>query len=276
MYHYAGTMSSPAPAIHDPAHWDSVSTNYAAEADRMTGRYAQAAWELAALPKGARVLDVATGAGALLVAALRDGADATGIDFSPSMVAIAQSRAAEITPGQRALVMDGQRLDFPAASFDAAFSIFGVFMFPDPAAGFAEMARVLRPDGLAVVSVWENAGGAGPAQLFARAAQRLFPDQPVPLPMARLFNAPELLDAAFVEAGLQPEAVHRVSYTWPAPPVDWFREHAKLAYGWSPVWQLLDEAQRTAFAEEAAALAADLPPEGISSTALVGIARKAG
>jgi ubiquinone/menaquinone biosynthesis C-methylase UbiE len=41
----------------------------------MTGRYAQAAWELAALPKGPRVLDVATGAGALLVAALRDGAD---------------------------------------------------------------------------------------------------------------------------------------------------------------------------------------------------------
>lgn len=269
-------MSAKAPAIHDPAHWDSVSTNYAAEADRMTGRYAQAAWELAALPHGARVLDVATGAGALLLAALRDGADAIGIDFSPGMVEIAQARAAEISDGERALVMDGQRLDFPADSFDAAFSIFGVFMFPDPAAGFAEMARVLRPDGLAVVAVWENAGGAGPAQLFAQAAQRMFPEQPVPLPMARLFNAPELLDAAFVEAGSQPDAVHRVSYAWPAPPVDWFREHAKLAYGWSPVWQLLDEAQRTAFANEAAALAADLPAEGITSTALVGMARKPG
>ena len=269
-------MPSKAPAIHDPAHWDSVSTNYAAEADRMTGRYAQAAWELAALPPGARVLDVATGAGALLVSALRDRADAIGIDFSPGMIEIAQARAAEITPGQRALVMDGQQLDFPPDSFDAAFSIFGVFMFPDPAAGFAEMARVLRSDGLAVVAVWENAGGAGPAQLFAQAAQRLFPDQPVPLPMARLFNSPELLDAAFVEACLRPEAVHRVTYPWPAPPADWFREHAKLAYGWSPVWKMLDDAQRTAFAEEAAALAADLPPEGISSTALVGIARKAG
>lgn len=240
----------------------------------MTGRYAQAAWELAALPKGARILDVATGAGALLVAALRDGADAVGIDFSRGMVEIAQARAAKVTPGQRALVMDGQRLDFPSDRFDAAFSIFGVFMFSEPAAGFAEMARVLRPDGLAVVSVWENAGGAGPAQLFAQAAQRLFPDQPVPLPMARLFNAPELLDAAFVEAGLKPVAVHSVSYAWPAPPVDWFRDHAKLAYGWSPVWQLLDEAQRSAFAKEAAALAADLPPEGITSTALVGMARK--
>ncbi|WP_337847442.1 class I SAM-dependent methyltransferase [Sphingomonas sp.] len=267
-------MTVKASAIHDPAHWDSVSANYAAEADRMTGRYAQAAWELAALPRDARVLDVATGAGALLLAALRDGADAVGIDFSPGMVAIAQARAAEISSGERALVMDGQRLDFPGGSFDAAFSIFGVFMFPDPAAGFAEMARVLRPGGLAVVAVWENPGGAGPAQLFAQTAQRLFPDQPVPLPMARLFNSPALLDAAFAEAGLRPTTVHRVSYAWPAPPIDWFREHAKLAYGWSPVWQLLDDAQRTAFAEEAAALVADLPPEGITSTALVGIARK--
>ncbi|MFN4097600.1 MAG: class I SAM-dependent methyltransferase [Sphingomonas sp.] len=269
-------MSAKAPAIHDPAHWDSVSTNYAAEADRMTGRYAQAAWDLAALPSGARVLDVATGAGALLVSALRGGADAVGIDFSPGMVEIARKRAAEIAAGDRALVMDGQNLDFPVDSFDAAFSIFGVFMFPDPAAGFAEMARVLRPDGLAVVAVWENASGAGPAQLFAKAAQRLLPDQPIPLPVSRLFNTPELLNAAFVEAGLRPEAVHRVDYAWPAPPVDWFRDHAKLAYGWSPVWQLLDDAQRVAFAEEAAALAADLPPEGITSTALVGMARKPG
>ena len=269
-------MSEKAPAIHDPAHWDSISANYAAQADRMTGRYAQTAWDLAALPVGARVLDVATGAGALLVAALRDGADAVGIDFSPGMVEIAQTRAAQLSPGKRALVMDGQRLDFPAHSFDAAFSIFGVFMFPDPAAGFAEMARVLRPGGLAMVAVWENAGGAGPAQLFAKAAQRLFPDQPVPLPMSRLFNSPELLDAAFVEAGLTPQRVHAIDFAWPAPPVDWFRENAKLAYGWSPVWQMLDDAQRTAFAEEAAGLAADLPPEGIYSTALIGIARKPG
>ena len=269
-------MSSKPPAIHDPGHWDSISANYAAEADRMTGRYAQAAWDLAALPSGARVLDVATGAGALLISALRDGADAVGIDFSPGMVEIASQRAAAIAPGERALVMDGQNLAFTADSFDAAFSIFGVFMFPDPAAGFAEMARVLRPGGVAVVAVWENAGGAGPAQLYAKAAQRLFPDQPVPLPMDRLFNSPELLDGAFIEAGLAPQRVHGIEFAWPAPPIDWFRDNAKLAYGWSPVWQMLDEDQRTAFSEEAASLAADLPPEGIYSTALIGIARKPG
>lgn len=269
-------MSSKPPAIHDPAHWDSVSARYSAEADRMTSVYAESAWSLAALPDGARVIDIATGAGALLRAALRDGADATGIDFSPAMVAIARDRAAAIRPGDHARVMDGQQLDFPDATFDAGFSIFGIFMFPDPAAGFAELARVLRPGGLAVVAVWEHAGGAGPAQLFARAAERLFPDRPVPLPVTRLFNTPALLDAAFAEAGLQPEAVHRVTHHWPAPPVDWFRDNAALTYGWSPVWRMLDDAQRAAFAEEAARLAAALPPQGIASTALIGMARKPG
>lgn len=267
-------MTAHLQAMNDPAHWDSLAQRYADEADRMTGMYCETAWQLAALPGGARVLDVATGAGALLAIALRNGADAIGIDFSPGMVRVAQDRAAAIRPGERALVMDGQALDFADANFDAAFSMFGVFMFPDPIAGFAEMARVLRPGGLAAIAVWENAGGAGPAQLFQEAARRLFPDRPVPMPMTRLFNTPALLDAAFGHVGLEPQAVHAVEYSWPAPPIEWFRDNAKLAFGWSPLWRDLDEAQRDAFAEEAAALAQSLPPDGIRSTALIGMARK--
>ncbi len=267
-------MTARPPAMNDPAHWDSLAERYADEADRMTGMYCEAAWHLAALPLGARVLDVATGAGALLSIALNDGADATGIDFSPGMVRVAQARAALLRAGERALVMDGQALDFSDASFDAAFSMFGVFMFPDPIAGFGEIARVLRPGGLAVIAVWENAGGAGPAQLFQEAARRLFPDRPVPTPMARLFNSPELLDEAFRTVGLAPQAVHSVERAWPAPPVEWFRENAKLAFGWSPLWRDLDETQRATFADETAALALNLPSEGILSTALIGMARK--
>lgn len=269
-------MTDKPQAMNDPAHWDSLADRYAAEADRMTSRYCEAAWEFAAVPSGARVLDVATGAGALLTIALREGADAVGIDFSPGMIRVAQERAAATSQGERALVMDGQALDFPGERFDAVFSMFGVFMFPDPLAGLAEIARVLRPGGLAIIAVWENAGGAGPAQLFQEAARKLFPDKPVPTPMARLFNTPTLLDGAFVEVGLKPEAVHAVEHAWPAPPAEWFRENAKLAFGWSPLWRDLDEAQRSAFTEEAASLAVALPPEGICSTALIGIAQKPG
>jgi ubiquinone/menaquinone biosynthesis C-methylase UbiE len=267
-------MNAHPQAMNDPAHWDSLAHRYADEADRMTRMYCEAAWQLADLPQGTRVLDVATGAGALLSIALKDGADAIGIEFSPGMVRVAQERAAAIRPGDRALVMDGQALDFADASFDAAFSMFGVFMFPDPIAGFAEIARVLRPGGLAVIAVWENAGGAGPAILFQEAARRLFPDRPVPTPMARLFNSSALLEQAFRQVGLEPQAVHSVERAWPAPPVEWFRDNAKLAFGWSPLWRDLDEDQRAAFADEAAALALNLSPDGIRSTALIGMARK--
>lgn len=260
--------------MNDPAHWDSLAQRYADEADRMTRMYCEAAWQLADLPQGTRVLDVATGAGALLSIALKNDADAIGIDFSSGMVRVAQERAAAICPGDRALVMDGQALDFADASFGAAFSMFGVFMFPDPIAGFAEIARVLRPGGLAVIAVWENAGGAGPAILFQEAARRLFPDRPVPTPMARLFNSSALLEQAFRQVGLEPQAVHSVERAWPAPPVEWFRDNAKLAFGWSPLWRDLDDEQRAAFADEAATLALNLPSEGIRSTALVGMARK--
>lgn len=267
-------MTDTRAAINDPTHWDSLAERYASDADKMTGLYCEDAWRLAGLPAGAKVLDVATGAGALLAIALREGADADGIDFSPGMVRVAQERAAAIRPGEHAVVMDGQALDFPDARFDAAFSMFGVFMFPDPMAGFAEMARVLKPGGVAVIGVWQEAGGAGPAQLFQQAARTLFPDRPVPTPMVQLFNTPDLLEAAFRTVGLAPHAVHAANHAWPAPPVEWFRDNAKLAFGWSPLWRELDDAQRDSFADEAASLATALPPEGIISTALIGIARK--
>src|SRR5690606_1746666 len=49
---------------------------------------------------------------------------------------------------------DGQALPFAAGSFDAAFSMFGLMFFPHRERGFAELHRVLRPGGVAVVSSW--------------------------------------------------------------------------------------------------------------------------
>jgi SAM-dependent methyltransferase len=53
-----------------------------------------------------------------------------------------------------AQVADGQALPWAAASFDAAFSMFGLIFFPDPDRGFRELVRVLRPGRRAVVSSW--------------------------------------------------------------------------------------------------------------------------
>ncbi len=117
--------------MDDPKFWDGFA-QYETVAHSFTTLFAKRALEEAELPDGAHVLDVATGTGALAVAAARAGARVLAIDFSPGMVRRVQSYA---LPNLEARQMDGQALDLPDASFDAAFSNFGVMLFPDWRAG---------------------------------------------------------------------------------------------------------------------------------------------
>lgn len=260
-------------------HWERTADQYEAEGDKFTSQFAEEAWRLADLAPGAKILDVATGVGALLLPALRAGAEAHAIDFSDAMVDRARRRAPEIDPAaaERVTRMDGQALTFADNSFDAAFSIFGVMLFPDPDAGLAEMARVLRPDGMAVMGAWQSTTGAGPALLFQAAVAELFPDLEFGSVLGNrpLFNTQELMEAGFRRAGLEPVAVHFVTRPWPAPAPDWPRKNAQLAFGWSPAWQQLDDAQRE---QVIAAVEAKIATAGasIDATALIGIARKPG
>ena len=56
----------------------------------------------------------------------------------------------------RCEVQDGQALGFDAGSFDAVFSVFGIFLFADRNAGWREASRVLRSGGLLATSVWRG------------------------------------------------------------------------------------------------------------------------
>jgi len=94
-----------------------------------------------------RVLELAAGTGILtaeLVTAL-PGAAITATDLNPPMVAW----AAEHVPGAQWQVADAQHLDLPDGSFDLVACQFGAMFFPDRPAGYAEVARVLRPGGVA-------------------------------------------------------------------------------------------------------------------------------
>ena len=259
-------------------HWERTAEQYEAEGDRFTRQFAEEAWRMADLPRGARILDIATGVGALLLPALRDAAEAYAIDFSDAMVERTRRRAAEIYPAaaDRISRMDGEALTFPDNSFDAAFSLFGVMLFPDPNAGLSEMARVLHPGGMAVMGAWQSSTGAGPAILFQEALAELHPDMAFGSVLGNrpLFNTPELMAAGFARAGLTTEAVHFVTRPWATPAPDWPRKNAQLAFGWSPAWQSLDEADRTRLIEmvEARLLAG----VQLDATALIGIARKPG
>lgn len=113
---------------------------------------------LAKVTPGQRVLDLATGTGNAALLAAQAGAVATGIDASQRLIEVARQRAAEANLSVSFEVADLQALPFHEDTFDVALSVFGLIFATDAERAFAEMIRVLRPSGRALVSVWVPEG----------------------------------------------------------------------------------------------------------------------
>ena len=108
-------------------------------------------WELGRLSPGERVLDLGSGAGTdSLIAAQMVGEQGrvTGIDMTPEMLANARAAAAEMGASNVEFVeSEAERLPFPDESFDVVISNGAIDLIPDKDAVFAELFRVLAPDG---------------------------------------------------------------------------------------------------------------------------------
>lgn len=100
---------------------------------------------------GARVLDVAAGAGDQTLAVAQQvgpQGHVLATDLSPAIVALARDNAVGAGFAQvEARVADGEDLGVPEASFDAAVCRLGLMFFSDPLRGLREMHRALRPGG---------------------------------------------------------------------------------------------------------------------------------
>lgn len=118
---------------------------------------------------GARVLEVGCGPGRLsILLARQHGLDVTGLDLDRAMIERARANAT-YSAGRGGdepsfLVGDVASLAFPDRSFDLVVSTLSMHHWADPAAGLAEIARVLRPGGRALV--WDFR--AGPVPLHGR------------------------------------------------------------------------------------------------------------
>ena len=113
----------------------------------MHHRWRERAADPAGVGPGSTALDVATGTGDLAVELARRGAEVTGMDFAPAMLALARKKA----PGLTFEEGDALELRYNDASFDAVTVGFGARNFSDLDHGLAEMARVTKPGGRVVV-----------------------------------------------------------------------------------------------------------------------------
>ncbi len=102
-----------------------------------------------------RILEVGPGPGALPVLLARrfPGAVVDGVDIDEEMVERATARASREGLAERIHIQVGDvaHLPFADASCDVVVSTFSVHHWTDPARGFAEVRRVLRPGGHALV-----------------------------------------------------------------------------------------------------------------------------
>jgi SAM-dependent methyltransferase len=119
----------------------------------------------AVAPDGARVLEVGCGPGRLSIQlARRHGLEVTGLDLDPAMVERARANTDRLGNGAERrpsfVVGDVASLAFPHESFDLVVSTLSMHHWADPAAGLAEIGRVLRPGARALI--WDFRPGILP------------------------------------------------------------------------------------------------------------------
>lgn len=144
--------------------FDSVAARYDLMNDLMSGGLHRL-WKhftvgQAALRPGMRVLDLATGSGDLARAmARKPGVEVWMSDINASMLQVGRDRALNDGLVMPIVQCDAERLPFPDRYFDRVTLAFGLRNMTDKDRALAEIYRVLKPGGKALVlefsKVWE-------------------------------------------------------------------------------------------------------------------------
>lgn len=202
----------PQSPLATPEPWDLVRDGYVKELWEQFSLFAKDALELANVRPNADVLDVCTGPGTLALQAAASARRVVGVDFSPAMLEELRRRASEGGHSNiEAVEADGQALPFGDASFDAAFSMFGLIFFPDRGKGFRELRRVLRPGGRAVVSSWRPFDTVPPIKAVFEVMLEFMPELPFGKSRAPL-GEPDEFRAELEAAGFSAVSVRVVSH----------------------------------------------------------------
>jgi ubiquinone/menaquinone biosynthesis C-methylase UbiE len=106
-----------------------------------------------ALPGGGRILEVAPGPGYLAIELAKDaGFQVVGLDISKSFVQIAQAKARDAGVAVDFRHGNASDMQFEASIFDFIVCVAAFKNFSEPVKAIAEMYRVLRPGGQALIS----------------------------------------------------------------------------------------------------------------------------
>lgn len=134
------------------AHYDMFNSILSLGADR---RWRDRAADTLVVPRRAHVLDVGTGTAvsAITIARRHPDARVTGIDINSKMLKVAEAAVARASLSDRIELMhvNGEKMPFADATFDAVLLSFTIEDMVNQGAGVKEISRVLKPNGSVVV-----------------------------------------------------------------------------------------------------------------------------
>ena len=200
---------------------------------------------MAGVRAGSRVLDVAAGAGEQTLAiAQRVGPTGSVLatDLSPAIIELAGRHIAQagFAANVHASVADGENLDVPQGSFDAAVCRLGLMFFPDPLRGVREMFRALRAGGGACTMVFSRPENNPCVTILMSTALRHagLPQRDPYTPGGLLsLGRPGRMDELFKEAGFRDVATTAIDAVFRMPTVDHYLEFVRTSA--SPVQHIL-------------------------------------
>ena len=205
-----------------------------------------------------RLLDLGAGTGAASRTAIAEGADVVALDTAFGMLL---RDCANRPPG---VVGDALALPLRPTSFDVVVAAFSLNHLELPAAGVREVARIMRPDGVLLASVYDNDDDHPVKQAVEQAMTEHGWQRPAWYSQVKraMSSWGTIEDAtnAIEQGGLHPQSVERREVSFaeldPEAMIGWRYGMAQFA----GFIEGVDESTRARIAERAVELLGDDPP----------------
>ena len=196
---------------------------------------------------GARVLDVACGAGQTAIPLSRAGAKVTGVDIATNLIEQARARAQAENLDACFDEADAEMLPYDDSSFDIVVSLIGAMFAPRPDLVAAELKRVCRPGGKIIMGNWTPTGFVG--QMFKTHGKHVPPPAIMPPPVK--WGDEEIVHERFKD-GISHLKLNRQLYPFrypfsPSEVVEFFRTYYGPSY---KAFAALDAEKQSALREE--------------------------